>query len=592
MPLSHKIYCLGLPKTGTTSLDQAFQSAGLAVIGFNGPALRQYLRFGFEQRHRDLLARGDSFSDWPWCLMWRHVFEEDSWPMKYILTERQSPQAWLRSMKRHAMETPTMALRQSVYQIAMPHGYETQLQDHYQRHSEAVQECFERAGRTKDLLVVQIEQADALAKIGEFVGIEFDQPGLPHTNQSGDRKVPAKLLLNNLSAANRNRRGFGKSAITIEESLLKFDDTLRRPVLADKAIGLHVQASLALCDVPRKNPNQFRRARQKIIRNYVEKCFELIEKHKLYGTDRSATDQHASGYQYAGRDHVLADLIRTTTRLSRSSAILPNLLVPRKFSEKLLIYKAFGQMSLLGTENKLQDPALIGDEATALLGQFERPFISDKPQIPDNDAIAPGAYFFKANYGWNLHRPIAFPITEEQRATLLADAKAWLSPKQTNPNPSWWKSLTQKQVFLERDLGLGSHAVDDWKFFAFRGRIGLVQVDQDRSENHRQTVYDAAFNFIDQPLYFTKGTPVARPKNFDVMCEIVRTLGAQFEFMRIDLYNVDGAIYLGELSVVPNDAARPLLCRDLDIRLGKIWEEEGFLDGNHLLGAPNSDQNS
>ena len=160
-----------------------------------------------------------------------------------------------------------------------------------------------------------------------------------------------------------------------------------------------------------------------------------------------------------------------------------------------------------------------------------------------------------------------------------------MTPGASQSQQEWWKGLTTPQIYLERDLGdgLGSH---DWKYFVFRGRVAIVQLDQDRHSDHRQSVFDRDMTFLNEPLYFTMGGGHPKPKNYASMLKVAEGIGAQFEFMRVDLYNVGGAIYLGELSVVPNAAFLPIQSERLDHMLGWIWEQRGF------LGVPNSQDQS
>ena len=46
-------------------------------------------------------------------------------------------------------------------------------------------------------------------------------------------------------------------------------------------------------------------------------------------------------------------------------------------------------------------------------------------------------------------------------------------------------------------------------------------------------------------------TPVARPENLEVMKEIASKLSVDFKFARIDLYEVNGRCYFGEITLYP-----------------------------------------
>lgn len=48
-----------------------------------------------------------------------------------------------------------------------------------------------------------------------------------------------------------------------------------------------------------------------------------------------------------------------------------------------------------------------------------------------------------------------------------------------------------------------------------------------------------------------------KPKCFDEMVEIARKLSADFRFVRVDLYELDGKVYFGELTFTPAHCVFP-----------------------------------
>ena len=53
------------------------------------------------------------------------------------------------------------------------------------------------------------------------------------------------------------------------------------------------------------------------------------------------------------------------------------------------------------------------------------------------------------------------------------------------------------------------------------------------------------------------------------MLEIARILSADFIFARIDLYNIDGKIYFGEITLSPNSGFDPDIKSETDLMFGK-----------------------
>lgn len=92
----------------------------------------------------------------------------------------------------------------------------------------------------------------------------------------------------------------------------------------------------------------------------------------------------------------------------------------------------------------------------------------------------------------------------------------------------------------------------DYKFFCFNSEPKFLYVITDRKpgEYAYLGIYDIEFNKL--PVYRCderrQECVVVKPKNYDLMVDIARKLSADFPHVRVDLFNVDGKIYFGELT--------------------------------------------
>ena len=106
------------------------------------------------------------------------------------------------------------------------------------------------------------------------------------------------------------------------------------------------------------------------------------------------------------------------------------------------------------------------------------------------------------------------------------------------------------EVLLEDEAG-----VDDYKFYCFNGFVDCVLVCVDRQ------IGQPKFYFFDEDWrlkrYNKRGKEapenfsLPKPKNLDKMFDIARTLSKGIPFVRVDLYNVNGNVYFGELTFFP-----------------------------------------
>ena len=95
----------------------------------------------------------------------------------------------------------------------------------------------------------------------------------------------------------------------------------------------------------------------------------------------------------------------------------------------------------------------------------------------------------------------------------------------------------------------------DYKFFCFNGTPRFCQVIRNRNIKETIDFYDMEWNHMPfvglNPVAKNGLNPVAKPKNLKEMISICEKLSEEFPFIRVDLYNVDGKIYFGELTFYP-----------------------------------------
>lgn len=96
----------------------------------------------------------------------------------------------------------------------------------------------------------------------------------------------------------------------------------------------------------------------------------------------------------------------------------------------------------------------------------------------------------------------------------------------------------------------------DYKFMCFDGKVKLMFLDigvigngTGHAKEYYRNVYDRNFNLLE--VIETRENypkPINKPKNFDKMVEIAETLSKGISHVRVDLYNVNGRIYFGEMT--------------------------------------------
>lgn len=136
----------------------------------------------------------------------------------------------------------------------------------------------------------------------------------------------------------------------------------------------------------------------------------------------------------------------------------------------------------------------------------------------------------------------------------------------------WVYKDIQPRIVIEEFIGGEDSLPDDYKFIAFDGKLDCVFVCRDRHLGHAKYFYhDMNWNRI----YRQKVEPVAekpleKPENFEEMVHIAEILSQGFAHMRVDLYNLKGKIYFGELTFY-NDAGFDVeISRETDEYWGEL----------------------
>lgn len=112
-------------------------------------------------------------------------------------------------------------------------------------------------------------------------------------------------------------------------------------------------------------------------------------------------------------------------------------------------------------------------------------------------------------------------------------------------------------VIAEEVLPLdeGQSSLTDYKLWCINGKCEYIWVCGDRSaggNSAKVLTYDTDWNPHPEFSVFNsdylQGEPVAKPENLNLMIETAEKLSKGFPVLRVDLYNIKGKIYFGELT--------------------------------------------
>lgn len=92
----------------------------------------------------------------------------------------------------------------------------------------------------------------------------------------------------------------------------------------------------------------------------------------------------------------------------------------------------------------------------------------------------------------------------------------------------------------------------DYKFYCFNGKAENILICSNRDEELKLDDFDLEWNLRDYTFpEYKSNREFIKPKNLDEMIEIAEKLSQDHIFVRVDLYNINGKIYFGELTFTP-----------------------------------------
>jgi hypothetical protein len=145
--------------------------------------------------------------------------------------------------------------------------------------------------------------------------------------------------------------------------------------------------------------------------------------------------------------------------------------------------------------------------------------------------------------------------------------KSALSAEQIDRVKNWFHTNMYTHIGRERNYRLlrptviceevitSQADIRDYKIFCYRGEPRLIQVNVNRFTEHKKRLYTVDW----KPLPFRLNhIPLAdvepRPGGLDHALDLARKIADYFDFIRVDTYLIDGRVYLGELTSIPENA--------------------------------------
>lgn len=173
--------------------------------------------------------------------------------------------------------------------------------------------------------------------------------------------------------------------------------------------------------------------------------------------------------------------------------------------------------------------------------------------------ILPNSVIFKVNNGDGKGTNLIVPdLSKANKTELRKIFSNWLTRKHIGELAAepHYKNM-RPCIIAEEVLKLppGAHSLVDYKIWCIHGEPMFIWTCSDRDDDGGGAdvmTYDLEWNAHPEYSVFTSeyrhGKLLPKPKGLNQMLDVARTLSKEFPILRVDLYNIDGKIYFGELT--------------------------------------------
>ena len=251
-----------------------------------------------------------------------------------------------------------------------------------------------------------------------------------------------------------------------------------------------------------------------------------------------------------------------------------NLNNPKTFNEKVVWKKIYDRNPLLP---KVADKYKVRDFVREKLGKMEADkfliplvFATDKPETIPFDSL-PEEYIIKPNHssGRNLfineQSGIDYQVIINQCRQLLDEDFHYFWHE-------WAYQEIDRKIVIEKIMrDRNGELPNDIKFHMIHGECVFIQVDSERFTDHKRNLYDTDWQSLEVEYGYEIGKEFPKPKKLNEMLEIASKLSKDFDYIRVDLYDINNHIYFGELTNYPESGYRGFKPEKYDTIFGSKW---------------------
>lgn len=226
-----------------------------------------------------------------------------------------------------------------------------------------------------------------------------------------------------------------------------------------------------------------------------------------------------------------------------------NLKNPRTFNEKIQWLKLYNRNPLY---TKLVDKAAVKEHVAKIIGKdYIIPTLGiwNNANEIDFDSL-PNKFVLKTTNGGGGDVLICKDKSKLNKEKTINKLNKGLKKNIYKNCREWAYKDVKPRIIAEKYMEDECGELRDYKFFCFDGCVKCLQVDYDRFIEHHRNIYDTKWNLLPFIIKYPskKGAVIPKPQNFEKMLGIAESLSKNIPHVRVDLYNINGDIYFGEMT--------------------------------------------
>ena len=249
--------------------------------------------------------------------------------------------------------------------------------------------------------------------------------------------------------------------------------------------------------------------------------------------------------------------------------LFPNLDNPVTIQDKLAWLNIYDTNEL---KTKCADKYLLHEHCKDILGEYICiPLIAVYDKVEDIkwDEL-PEQFVIKCNHGSGMNIIVNNKSTFDIN-NAKSMLKTWMGRDFTFQNgfEAHYHDIPHK-IIVEKYMNDGHDTLHDYKFWCFNGEPKIYTIND--GNGHGDIMYyrmdDTEWN-----LYEVKHhDDYKKPEHFNTMVEYAKKFAEPFKFVRVDFYEIDHKIYLGELTFTPGACAFKYKNPENNIKVGELLD--------------------